>query len=826
VQNVLTSKLLEGTVYEEQMRLERWSIEEGERRYFELAKQAASRNEATSLKPVERMIGHWFNTMVASINSTIEKLRAGEPQENYTLWGPVIMNMKPEKLATITLHTVMSKLIAPTIARGTTVQDGDKYTAVVCAIGRNVLAEAAWKMIAKDEFGIARPDEETLLQRFRKQCGASSIANVRWFTGKTLPPNLLDRGFELYVGDFLFYRFFESCKINDVRAIEITKVVLDNKTYRWVKLSEETRDMLRWMHKTRAELRPSYLPMVVEPMPWQQDDSGVVRSGGYIQIHTPLVTKPTRSHKQLIKKHNVRKFLEHFNLIHKSALTPHHAMMDIVQQAWKTASPQVLAKLKMPPNHLVPMPDKAGVGATDDEVNAAKGARARAYKDNVTIQSHRCGVETIMRAIEWMRGYEKLWLPHQIDSRTRSYAIPTQFSFQGSQWQRVLLQFHRSKPLNDHGRYWLAVHTANSWGYDKVSFDDRVAWTENHMYQIVNAGRKGLADEWWMEAKQPLPFLAACRAWAYPEEAARIAVEFDASANGLQHFSAMGLDPIGAAAVNLTPRDKPADPYGDVMAVAIGKCNDTPLGKQAKALITRDFAKSLVMPMSYGQTEWKAKELTSQHLIANGYGDAVEKWKLRDDALPLWHYLHNTMQASIGTTFSKAVEIMKWMSQCAKAITSDDGKPNTNSLWWVTPLGFPVEQSYMQMAQSTFKTLAGKISMEYEDDCAPSIPQKQASAATPNTVHSFDATHKYMTCRAVILDGGDFRHRHDAYGSHANDADMLHRHARQEFVNLHSMNLLDFLYQQWKKQNSSIPEPPQRGSFDLSQVLGNTYTFH
>jgi DNA-directed RNA polymerase len=77
-----------------------------------------------------------------------------------------------------------------------------------------------------------------------------------------------------------------------------------------------------------------------------------------------------------------------------------------------------------------------------------------------------------------------------------------------------------------------------------------------------------------------------------------------------------------------------------------------------------------------------------------------------------------------------------------------------------------------------------------------------------------------------MLDGGDFRHRHDAYGSHANDGDMLHRHARQEFVNMHSLNLLDFLYQQWKQQNKAIPEPPQRGSFDLSQVLGKTYTFH
>lgn len=44
-------------------------------------------------------------------------------------------------------------------------------------------------------------------------------------------------------------------------------------------------------------------------------------------------------------------------------------------------------------------------------------------------------------------------------------------------------------------------------------------------------------------------------------------VHQDGSCNGLQHYSALGGDPLGAKSVNVLPSDRPQDVYSDVCAM-------------------------------------------------------------------------------------------------------------------------------------------------------------------------------------------------------------------------------------------------------------------
>src|SRR5690606_17603229 len=135
---------------------------------------------------------------------------------------------------------------------------------------------------------------------------------------------------------------------------------------------------------------------------------------------------------------------------------------------------------------------------------------------------------------------------------------------QGEDLDRGILQFAEAVPQTDEGRRWLKIHAANCWandGLDKARFDDRVQWVDEHIGRIRSVAADPLADKWWAEAENPWQFLATCFELVRDDGLTQLPVSVDGSCNGLQHYSAMGLDPIGGAAVNLLPSDRPNDIY-------------------------------------------------------------------------------------------------------------------------------------------------------------------------------------------------------------------------------------------------------------------------
>jgi DNA-directed RNA polymerase len=828
-----------GTKLEEQTQLEREALEAGMARYAELAAQAARRGEAAKMKPVEKLIAQWFYAMKAKIVACKQAMKDGAPLDNVALWGPVVYTTKSDVLATITLYTMMEHLVAPTLDPERLTQDGDSFTAVAYRVGRAVIAEAVYRQIKKGE---KRPDEDSLFERLRKECSAIDPENVQWFANKYIEDPCFDRKLAIYIGTTLVWYAQGECLCNGKPAFEIKMRTIDNKTKRWIRLDEDTRRHLRYVNEARAMLRPMHMPMIVPPMPWQQDDvekGGKVHSGGYIVNHTPLVSGMTRSHKNLIRKHDIREFLHHLNVEASVPLSPDHYMIATVQEAWKSGSKELLHKLGIPPRDYVDMPDRAPDGSTEEQINARKAERAKVYDKNIEIQSHRQYVAGVMSVVDRVKHYDKLWLPAQADYRTRTYSIPTQMSFQASEWQRVMLRFAQAVPVSERGRHWIKVHAANCWGIDKVSFEERVKWVDGNMDRIRRAYERGLDDEWWMQAEQPLPFLAACRGLCNEEDAARIGVEMDGSANGLQWFAAMGRDEVAAEAVNLTARTSPADPYKAVMNEAIRRCNaDTnPLASIAAKLIDRTVCKSIVMPMSYGQTDYAAKEAVKKHLISKGFCVMKGKYAvLSEEAQPLWHYMDKTLQAAIGVTNAKAKQIMRWMAECAYECTTTEieaaGKqkrvPNTNTMRLVTPLGFPVEQWQRDENELRTKTIAGWVTIKYSHDRMPSRPSKQSSAISPNVVHSYDATHKAMWLKKTVDAGFGARHRHDCFTTHAEHTDQSQISNRKIFRQLNETDPLNVVYEQWKAMypQANLNPPPERGNFDLSLIDGATYMFH
>ena len=146
--------------------------------------------------------------------------------------------------------------------------------------------------------------------------------------------------------------------------------------------------------------------------------------------------------------------------------------------------------------------------------------------------------------------------------------ITSYLSPQGNDLNKSLLTFSQTmaKPLGHKGVKWLAIHGANCYGIDKISFEERIAWVKSNSARIARIAKDPYADYWWTEAKEPFQFLAFCFEWqGYLNEGedykCSLPVAVDGSNNALQHFAALLRDQELGEKVNLTSSPSPKDFY-------------------------------------------------------------------------------------------------------------------------------------------------------------------------------------------------------------------------------------------------------------------------
>ena len=231
---------------------------------------------------------------------------------------------------------------------------------------------------------------------------------------------------------------------------------------------------------------------------------------------------------------------------------------------------------------------------------------------------------------------------------------------------KSLLGVPQGVPLGDGGAFWLAVHLANTFGVDKVSFEDRVKWVHENEELILDSALSPLdGQRHWMKADSPFCALAACFEWAGyklmgDDYVSHIPVALDGSCNGLQNFSAMLRDPVGGVATNLIPQEKPADIYTKVRDVAQVKIKAKAEAGCALAIrldgrLTRNIVKQPVMTLPYGVTKSGMRYQPLAKLVEENIGDG---WKLAS-------YLAHVLWESIGELVVAAREAMDWLTVAA-----------------------------------------------------------------------------------------------------------------------------------------------------------------
>lgn len=493
---------------------------------------------------------------------------------------------------------------------------------------------------------------------------------------------------------------------------------------------------------------------------------------------------------------------------------------------------------------------------------------------NNELHSLRCDTLYKLQVAEEFKDETELYFPYNMDFRGRVYPIPPNLNHLGSDLSRSLLIFRDRKPLGEHGLRWMKIHLANVFGVDKCSFDDREAFTDAHLPQVLASAADPMGEgdaAWWKDADYPFLALGVCfelrRALSSPDPTkyeSNLPIHQDGSCNGLQHYAALGRDRTGGEQVNLVPGPKPSDVYTGVATQVMAKVErdaglvvptdlppyeqvvegDSPAERARKhairdqwalrrrqelaqfllGSITRKVVKQTVMTSVYGVTYIGARKQISARLeevfLTGGHLMDAE---LEDKIYHASCYAAELTMESMGDLFTSARSIMSWLAECASKVAA-----NGQAMSWITPLGLPVVQPYRRTTSQQIRTKVQHVLMVLTEQL-PVSNGRQKSAFPPNFVHSLDSTHMLMTAtRCLEEDGLAFAAVHDSYWTHAATVDIMNRRLREEFVDLYEQPLLEELLLQLRLRfpKTHFPDVPKLGSLDLKVVLDSPYFFN
>lgn len=584
-----------------------------------------------------------------------------------------------------------------------------------------------------------------------------------------------------------------------------------------------------WLHvfeNSRSLLDPMTLPCKIPPRAWTSNGSG-----GY---HTPelssrirLIKTKSREHRDWIKQYDPKAHRQAINSMQRTAWKINERVLAIQEEIYNNNLGVGLpsnTKVVIPtfPAHLEDIPKDELNDEQKAEVSDWKVRAKSAYGQEKVRHASISAFMQSYKIAQELRDWDEFYYVYNCDFRGRIYCATSGLSPQGADTAKGLIQFQRGVRLGPRGVHWLAVQGANTFGEDKLSYDDRVTWVKSNEDNIRRTVENPIdAREWWGNADKPYQFLAFCFEWAdcsYGTDTnaySSIPVGLDGSCNGLQHFSAMLRDNVGAKATNLTPCEKPEDIYKDVAdrcARFLTTIDDPRARKWLQVGLTRKLAKRPVMTLPYGATQTSARDYVFEW--------AQDYWTDFDlDEKHCWDYakfLTPVLWKAIGSTVVAATNAMSWLK---KNVGDDYCK-------WLTPIGFPVYQFYKEVESYRVQTkLCGgvKLQLKVADYDWYGSPKKsqQRSGIAPNFVHSIDSTHMVMTINST--DFNSYAMIHDDFGTHAGSTEELFKAIRTSFFNLYSKH--DPL-QDWGEQvGADLTTLPEKGDYRIEDIRGAQYFF-
>lgn len=570
-------------------------------------------------------------------------------------------------------------------------------------------------------------------------------------------------------------------------------------------------------------LSPLFLPCVVPPKAWSSPNVG----GYYSQEleRLPLVKGTTKHYLKELEKVKMPVVYEGINYLQQVGWSVYPPILDVVEEHWHL-SREVGT---LPSAEDQPLPTKpSDIGDNREARIAWKRKAAAIWELNIRTRSKRIAAMQIITTGK-RYGDETFYYPHQLDFRGRVYTVPHPLTVQGSDLCRGLLQFAEALPIEtDEAARWLAIHGANSFGYDKVSFTDRVKWAIDNTPDIQRCAEDPFNNRWWLEADDPWQFLRWSHDWVGLHGQglsyrSNLPISVDQTCSGLQHYAALLRDPISGQSTNLLPSATPNDIYSDV-AEAVTKKIREKLDEEFAPLwlrfgVDRSIVKRIVMTTPYGSKKYSHRTFIVEAINEkkdNPFGDKIPEAA---------QWLANITWDTMGDVVIAARVGMEWLRNVSRVIVKEK-----QALKWTTPIGFPVEQNYEAMQSRQIRLSLGDGSSCKATLKVPVVNRtpdviRQINGIAPNVIHSLDATVLLLAVvkakEAGIYSIGVV---HDSFSAHACHIEKLGQIIREAFVEVYRADVLGDLHSQFQAQTDKpIPSLPSYGNLDIEQVLQSPY---
>jgi len=593
-----------------------------------------------------------------------------------------------------------------------------------------------------------------------------------------------------------------------------------------------------WLEKQHARceiLEPIHLPMVVRPRRWRTPFWG-----GYLTKRPGLrlVKQWAAPYHSELRYVDMPEVYAAVNAVQETPWRINRRVLDVMREVWDQGG----SLGGLPRRDDLPLPARPEDIETNELARAAwKREAAQVHERNAQALSKRLAFSQRLWIADKFLDEKAIYFPHELDFRGRIYPIPIGGPHpQADDSGKALLEFANGMPLGDAGGWWLAVHIANLFGVDKVSFQDRIDWVFANTNAILDSADNPLDGErFWTQADSPYCALAACFEWAgYMREGAtfvsHIPVALDGSNSGLQHFSAMLRDPVGARAVNLLPVDKPQDVYSEVAKLALetALASDDPDAAPWKLKgVSRKIAKRPTMTYCYSATRYGMQDMilqTLRELDKEAQEEGKPLYLEGADNYAAANWLSFVLWDAIGETVNAASGAMAWLRAAAK-VAAKAGQP----IWWTTPVGLPVLQAYRKVTGHRVDVhyQGRRMVIQIAQDTDKLDANGQTNGIAPNFVHSNDAAHLMATVNACVRAGiTDLAVIHDSFGTHAANANRLSLILRETFVAQYTPNVLarfrdELVAQLPPEVAAELPELPPMGDLDLNVLRDAEYMF-
>jgi len=819
-----------------QLDLEVNSVTRGLERYYAAQANALDRDREFDCPVGQNFMADTLAEFVPAVRALQTRVRRDFKQALKTglrLTGCEMefLALRPEVWAYLTIRVALS---------------GARNTKTVNVAARNLgnvaNLEVRWGVLRRMERELAkqetRPNRIEMLKRTVKQIDPRSVR--LWLRKLDDVETVMWRHeTKLRLGRTMLQLLADTCP-DQFDKYQVTNTLRGKvRTMISIRLTEETEAALVSAHKTASEQDPWLLPMLCPPTPWRRTENGSYQ-GGYLTPTQPLIKRGSMFvHTEGTQYDVPEEVIDALNAVQATGFRINDKVLAVADEALALNSEMLPA----PPERELPaeISDAAWKKMTPQEKGAAKNERRMVHDHNNRSYAKRQALRRQLTGAHQFKDEAAIYFPHNLDFRGRMYPIPQDLHPQADDMARGLLEFSEGKHLGNSGLQWLVYYAAATYGLDKESREDQYSWYSMNVGNLCLVAIDPLGDglSFWRDAEEPWQFLAAAMeleaAFGSGDPTAYIShlpIHVDGTCNGLQHLSAMGRDPAGAYATNLTAEKTRQDIYqivaDKVMDEVAGDC-DRDLDNHGEPYrnweghVTRKVVKRGVMTTPYGLTDIGMRDQLIEDRMTEG---------LSGEIMPNANYMRDRMKEAIADTVIAAIEIMEWMQHNARVLAEAG-----HGVTWVAPTGLEIHQGYYRSASKKIHTLLGvgragaRFKIQNEQRSMGLLVGKQALAIAPNIVHSFDAAHLQLTVNMAAAKGlTSFSVVHDSYGTHAADMNVLSECLRTAFVDIYEQDWIDSLQRAFEVHAppsvvEKLRKPPVRGDFDVREVLKSAWFF-